>query len=215
MSNWYFADRLQQRHGPVSADELRAAYQRGELVATSLVWMEGFPNWVPLSSVGAALGIQCFPPGVGGGPQLAYVPAKGMSGCTIALIVCGVGAVPIIAILAAIALPAYQDYVTRAKVSAAVSEIRLVQNSIEEYVEAESKCPSTSDIVFSSIAVNGDSIVESREVDVLPDGRCTIRYQLKGSQFNSGNELSFVRESDGSFNYTGDVPARYLPAALR
>jgi type IV pilus assembly protein PilA len=134
MSNWYFADRLQQRHGPVSADELRAAYQRGELVATSLVWMEGFPNWVPLSSVGAALGIQSFPPSVGGGPQLAYVPAKGMSGCTIALIVCGLGAVPIIAILAAIALPAYQDYVTRAKVSAAVSEIRLVQNSIEEYV---------------------------------------------------------------------------------
>jgi type IV pilus assembly protein PilA len=213
MSNWYFSDRLQQRHGPMSADELRMAYQRGELGPASLVWTDGFPNWVPLSSVGAALGIQSFPAQSG---QVMFQPAKkGMSGCMVALIAGAVVAIPLIAILAAIALPAYNDYKLRAQIAVVLSEMNSDKTRMDEHYASENSCPTSSDIGFSSADNDAQSIVESREADVLPDGRCTLTYRLKGASFNNGNVLQFVRKDAGQYEFSGDVQDRYLPPILR
>jgi type IV pilus assembly protein PilA len=213
MSNWYFSDRLQQRHGPMSADELRMAYQRGDIGPASLVWTDGFPNWVPLSSVGAALGISSFPSN--NGQVMMQPPKKGMSGCMLAIIVGAVVAIPLLAILAAIALPAYQDYTIRAKVNMALAEMNAAKLQTDEYFASNNTCPSGKDLGFADVPFDAKSIVESRDADVLPDGRCTITFRLKGTQFKNGNVLQFVREDTGQFEYSGDVENRYLPNILR
>lgn len=57
MTEWYFADG-QERQGPLSADDMRQRFQRGEITLTTLVWREGFAQWVPLSEAVDELQLQ-------------------------------------------------------------------------------------------------------------------------------------------------------------
>jgi uncharacterized RDD family membrane protein YckC len=58
---WYYADLSRQRQGPVSAEQLASLYTQGLVTAESLVWRQGMPNWQPLMSVAAELGIASAP----------------------------------------------------------------------------------------------------------------------------------------------------------
>lgn len=58
---WYYADLSRQRQGPVSAEQLAGLYAQGLVTAESLVWRQGMPNWQPLMSVAAELGIASAP----------------------------------------------------------------------------------------------------------------------------------------------------------
>lgn len=49
MSEWYYADAAQQRHGPMPAGELQQRFQRGELGLTTLVWRDGLSEWRALA----------------------------------------------------------------------------------------------------------------------------------------------------------------------
>jgi type IV pilus assembly protein PilA len=53
--------------------------------------------------------------------------------------------VAIIGILAAIALPAYQDYVVRSKMSEVAAAIAACKTSVSEYVSTKTTLPTTSD----------------------------------------------------------------------
>lgn len=53
--------------------------------------------------------------------------------------------VAIIGILAAVALPAYQDYTTRAKVSECVTAIAACKSSVTEYFSSQNEFPSDAD----------------------------------------------------------------------
>lgn len=57
MSEWYYADAAQQRHGPMPADELQQRFQRGEVGLTTLVWRDGLSEWHPLADVVDELGL--------------------------------------------------------------------------------------------------------------------------------------------------------------
>lgn len=57
MIEWYFADG-QERQGPLSADEMRQRFQRGEITLATLVWREGFAQWAPLSEAVDELQLQ-------------------------------------------------------------------------------------------------------------------------------------------------------------
>lgn len=57
MTEWYFADG-QERQGPLSADDMRQRFQRGEITLTTLVWREGFAQWAPLSEAVDELQLQ-------------------------------------------------------------------------------------------------------------------------------------------------------------
>lgn len=59
---WYYADLSRQRQGPVSAAQLAGLYAQGLVTAESLVWRQGLPNWQPLGSVAAEVGIATAPP---------------------------------------------------------------------------------------------------------------------------------------------------------
>lgn len=72
----------------------------------------------------------------------AAAPNEGGKGVVVIFILIGVMMmIAIIGILAAIALPAYQDYTLRAKVSQALNESNEVKNSINEYIENKQHFP--------------------------------------------------------------------------
>src|SRR4051812_15634803 len=48
---WYYTDQGQQM-GPVSTEELKRYAASGRLQPGDLVWKDGMPKWVPVSSVG-------------------------------------------------------------------------------------------------------------------------------------------------------------------
>ncbi|MDX5516598.1 RDD family protein [Stenotrophomonas sp. RG-453] len=57
MTEWYFADG-QDRQGPLSADDMRQRFQRGDITLATLVWREGFAQWAPLSEAVDELQLQ-------------------------------------------------------------------------------------------------------------------------------------------------------------
>lgn len=57
MSNWYYADRDRQRHGPMSAPELTQAFRDGHVGLDALVWRDGLAHWRPLSELAGELGL--------------------------------------------------------------------------------------------------------------------------------------------------------------
>ncbi len=56
-SSWYYVDANGQQVGPVSAEEVRAALQRGAATNASLAWRDGLANWQPISALAAELGL--------------------------------------------------------------------------------------------------------------------------------------------------------------
>ena len=78
--------------------------------------------------------------------------------------------VAIVGILAAIALPAYQDYVIRSKMSEAVAAIAACKTSVSEYMATKNAYPSNTDTAGCSTL--HDTIC--RELD---GRRLTKRYQ--------------------------------------
>lgn len=57
MTEWYFADG-QDRQGPLSADDMRQRFQRGDITLATLVWREGFAQWALLSEAVDELQLQ-------------------------------------------------------------------------------------------------------------------------------------------------------------
>lgn len=57
MTEWYFADG-QERQGPLSAEDMRQRFQRGDITLATLVWREGFTQWAPLSEAVDELQLQ-------------------------------------------------------------------------------------------------------------------------------------------------------------
>lgn len=57
MTEWYYAVG-QQRQGPLSVQEIRQRFQRGELNLDTLVWREGMAQWAALRQVVDELGLQ-------------------------------------------------------------------------------------------------------------------------------------------------------------
>jgi len=57
MTEWYFTNG-QDRQGPLSADDMRQRFQRGDITLATLVWREGFAQWAPLSEAVDELQLQ-------------------------------------------------------------------------------------------------------------------------------------------------------------
>lgn len=79
--------------------------------------------------------------------------AKPMSGGSTVLIVLGALAIPIIGILAAIALPAYQDYTVRARMTGVAAMAREVTDGVTAYVVRNGALPAS----FEDLHINNTS----------------------------------------------------------
>lgn len=133
MTDWYYHAPGQGRVGPLSADEMRARYRDRRITRDMLAWHDGLREWQPVERLVEELGLSGIeqdltrPPPVPVRPAAATAshaarpsthiepPPSNRSGCIIAAVAVGIGGLVMLAILAAIAVPAYQDYVKRAK----------------------------------------------------------------------------------------------------
>ena len=137
MTDWFVHDPADGRVGPLSTDAVRERYRQRRIQRDTLVWHAGMREWQPLDRVSDVVGIDDvvqdaslpppLPPASAAHPRAAPQQAssapiahvaptpRGLSGCAIAAIVLAVVSIPLLGILAAIALPAYQQYVERSR----------------------------------------------------------------------------------------------------
>ena len=232
MTQWYYADDARNRVGPLSADELREHFRQRRLRRDSLVWCEGMVQWLPLERLALELDIDSItqdptlpPPLPSGGsathaqPMRAAAPKKGLSGCMIALIVCLVVALPVVAILAAIAIPAYNDYVQRAKVAEAIAAAAPLKIAIGEHLAGNGSCPDeqSADLAATLAQLKQHPRLSGVRVGTLEGGHCAFEITLRGPGAMEGKTLLFEADANAT-NWDcsgGDLPPRLRPSQCR
>lgn len=137
MTDWYYHAPGAGRSGPFSADAMREHFRQRRIVLDTLVWHAGLREWQPLERQLEALQLigvvpdKALPPPVPPRAQpvadttraapAAYSPGRPAApssarrtGCLIVAAI-AVAGLMLIAVLSAIALPSYRDYVERAR----------------------------------------------------------------------------------------------------
>lgn len=163
-------------------------------------------------------------------PRAAPAPSKPMPIWAVGLIVLG-AMVPVLGIVAAIAIPAYSDYTERARISEGLNAVAPYKLAITEYYLGEGRLPDSLDgMGLSAHAPHVKSIdwvdhllVISYQGSRFTDGENTLALQpFKASGGDSlewrcgfaptpgGTSLS----EDDSSNRTS-LPSRYLPSTCR
>ncbi|MDH2436394.1 pilin [Pokkaliibacter sp. MBI-7] len=126
----------------------------------------------------------------------------------------------IIGVLAGLALPAYQDYSSRAQLARAVHEVSELKHSVEVLVN-DGVVPSTS----SSLGFTGSSLFEevgSNGVSIIVDGDVVSLVATMGAGSNyaiRGVKVFLTRDSNGTWLCIFDTTAshnwksEYLPSS--
>ncbi|MCP5148777.1 MAG: pilin [Pseudomonadales bacterium] len=135
--------------------------------------------------------------------------------------------IAIVGILAAIALPAYQDYTVRAKMSEALANLAEAKTSIAEYYAANGYMPTSSgaagfnsdpntDIVASIkyTSTSGEPIIAAQiNFEQVPGETADVFFALSGFT-DSGRTLRWICKPGDTTGAT-PMPQKYLPANCR
>lgn len=156
-----------------------------------------------------------FPPAP---PPVMQPPPKKMSGCAIAAIVgvvLAVVSIPVIAILAAIALPAYQQYVVRSQLMQAQIRAEALQPNIDRYREANGACPDNAAVGLAPDETHALDASGTRQADMRVGenerGQCTITLAFRGTLLRADGTTLVMESGDGGWTCTGGT----LPNELR
>lgn len=118
--------------------------------------------------------------------------------------------VAIIAILAAIALPMYQDYVAKSQLAAALSEIRPAKTTIETTIQ-DSRDASLVNPDYVGIKVSQRCSVVNASAQ--SSGVATISCTLAGAPKVDGKDLILNRSAEGAWTCDGSAfDAKYRPS---
>lgn len=149
-------------------------------------------------------------------PQLTAKPPQ-RNGCLIALVVAVALLVPLAGILAAIAIPAYQTYVLRSRVAAAIAATHPTRAAIDARLAQGGNCPGSS----TDTDFGGMQGVARVEVGQLAEdaSRCVYAVHLggTGSDKLDGRTIWMDRAKtgDATWNCRSDLDDNYLPPACR
>jgi type IV pilus assembly protein PilA len=138
--------------------------------------------------------------------------------------------VAIIAILAAIAVPAYQNYIVRSKVSEAISAIDMARTAVSETFQSKGVVPSTN--ASAGLPTTAASIQTTyvSNLQITQNGVITANIQATNSDADGKTVVYSPYQSDGATalgsvaNYSGPitwkcaggtVATKYLPASCR
>jgi len=122
--------------------------------------------------------------------------------------------VAIIGILAAIAIPQYQDYTIRSQAGSALAEITAGKIGFEDAV-ARSKTPVADDATAEGFIGIGESttycdvVVTGPTADAGGSIECTTK-NGNATNFNT-KTITWVRSADGAWNCTTDLDPKYRP----
>lgn len=140
----------------------------------------------------------------------------------IAVIVCAALAIPTIGILAAIAVPAYQDYVLRAKVMQASAAAQPLQATIDRGAAALDACPRNGEAGIGTADSYAGPLIASVNVGAFENGNCGYEIVLRGTGSSTvdGKKLWWEHAKGGDGNAQGwrcstEMAAKYLPLACR
>ncbi|HVI25302.1 MAG TPA: RDD family protein [Xanthomonadaceae bacterium] len=128
--------------------------------------------------------------------------------------------VAILGILAAIAIPAYQDYTVRAKVATAVSAATPLEGQITAFLQAEGRCPVNGEAGIGAPDRYADrQSVASIAVGAMDaTGHCAIEATLRDARTAAIDGKRVWLEYDpatGAWQCSSEVEDRYLPTACR
>ena len=139
--------------------------------------------------------------------------------------------VAIIGILAAIALPAYQDYIARAQMSEAMVLADGLKSPVSEYVSQTAACPSNATgsttsggITIPPASISGKyvaSVAAGGSADATNGGGCTIVATMNANGVSTGIISKKVTLTMGPTVTTGattwlctsDADQKFLPSA--
>lgn len=119
--------------------------------------------------------------------------------------------IAIIAILAAIALPAYQNYVAKSQVTAGLADIRGGVTAYEEGIQSGTR---TGGATVADLGLN----TSTARCAIASTGNWTdatgqtIECKLKGNPKVVGKKVTLTRNGSGSWACTSDADALYKPA---
>ncbi len=134
--------------------------------------------------------------------------------------------IAIIGILAAIAIPAYQDYTIRSKVSEGLNLVSATKLAVAETYDSKGYFPSSGNVSYGLPAYTSIAGNYVDWIDVAHDttGIVTIHYKDSVGGNPSANSKNIVltpnTSSSGSLGWTcgggsTDMPSKYLPANCR
>lgn len=126
--------------------------------------------------------------------------------------------IAIIGILAAIAIPAYQDYTIRAQITEGLNLASKAKTAMDEFYSAHGALPAsnTSAAIESPASITGNYVTS---VHVTP-GLITVTYGHKANQQIQGQTLLLSVSTVGRSNISwtckrGTLPNKYLPSSCR
>src|SRR5207248_2214318 len=131
--------------------------------------------------------------------------------------------VAIIGILAAVAIPAYQDYIARAQVSEAVSLLGSAKTPMAEYFSSQGTWPATSDVMGNTQGKYTTSVLQTANNTNAP-GAVTIVATMRASAINVNiaNSTVGLNSNDGgkvwtcfTFGTATPLTAKYVPSNCR
>jgi type IV pilus assembly protein PilA len=224
MNDWYYATASGQRCGPLPAADLRALAAAGTIGPQTLAWRGGMSQWRPLHELATELELPALPPPL---PAFATAshhapspPRDGMSGVLIAILVVGggLGLLAVLGIMAAIALPAYNDYVQRAKVAEALVQPAAMKAAIAEFLEANGRCPQDDDAGFGELAAGvvpplGEVTFGEFESSKLCGMQ--LRLALPGKPALDGKAIWLEYDPAKGWQCSSEIDDRHLPANCR
>jgi type IV pilus assembly protein PilA len=127
--------------------------------------------------------------------------------------------VAIIGILAAVAIPAYQDYIARAQVSEAVVLLDGAKSATEESVSQEGVFPAGAALTALGVTVSGKYVSSVVATTTTTDGAGVLTATMKSASVSNaikGKTMKMSRDTSGTWTCaTGTMTAKYLPASCR
>ncbi len=131
--------------------------------------------------------------------------------------------VAIIGILAAVAIPAYQDYIARSQMSEAVSLTGSGKTPLSEYFADKGVWPSNASDVMGNISGKYTAAITISASSATAPGSLTLQATMNATGVNTNitGKTMILVTADGGKNWTcsaggaSAVDPRYLPAACR
>ena len=126
--------------------------------------------------------------------------------------------VAIIGILAAIALPAYQDYTIRTQVGEGINLASGAKGAVSEYFQSKGSFPTTNAIagISTSTSINGNYVTS---VTIGAGGAITARYGNDVNAKVSSSQLTLTpTDTGGSVRWactSADMADKYVPSNCR
>ena len=118
--------------------------------------------------------------------------------------------VAIIAVLAAIAIPAYQDYIARSQTGGALSDIRGGVTAFEEFISrGVSRAVTEAEIGLQSETTR--CTIDASGVYNAPDAGQKIQCTIKGNGQVNGKLITLTRDTAGTWECTTNVEEKFAP----